>query len=78
MALSSAAEFSSEWDDLWFLPDQDSTHDLRNEKQMSNKTNYYWKDRPGRSLPPDTCKRNNRVDIHRNTAGPVASNHGNL
>ena len=27
---------------LWFLPDQDSTHDLCNAKQMANKTNPYW------------------------------------
>ena len=28
---------------LWFLPDQDYTHDLCNAKQMANKTNTYWK-----------------------------------
>ena len=39
---------------LWFLPAQDSTHDLCNAKQMTNKTNHYWKNRTGRSLPPDT------------------------
>ena len=49
---------------LWFLPAQDYTHDLCNAKQMANKTNTYWKNRPGRSLLPDTRKRKNRVDIH--------------
>ena len=34
---------------------------------MSNKNNTYWENRPGRSLPPDTCKRNNRVNIHCNS-----------
>ena len=28
---------------LWFLPAQDSTHDLCNTKQMAKKTNPYWK-----------------------------------
>ena len=52
---------------LWFLPAQDSTHNLCNTKQMSNKTNPYWKNRPGRSLLTDTCKNNNRVDMHCNS-----------
>ena len=37
---------------LWLLPAHDSTHDLINAKQMDNKTNPYWKNIPGRSLPP--------------------------
>ena len=45
---------------LWFLPAQDATHDICNMKQMANKTNSYWKNRPGRSLPPDKCKRDKR------------------
>ena len=52
---------------LWFLSAQDSTHDLCNTKQMSNKTNPYWKNRPGRSLPPDTRKCENRIDMHCNS-----------
>ena len=52
---------------LWILPDQDSTRDLSNAKQMGNKNNPYLENIPGRSLPSDTCKRNNRVDIHLNT-----------
>ena len=40
---------------------------LRNAKQMDNKTNPYWKNIPELSLPPDTCKRNNRVDMHSNS-----------
>ena len=52
---------------VWLLPDQDYTHNLSNAKQMSNKTNTYWKNRPGHSLPPDTIKRNNRVDMHCNS-----------
>ena len=52
---------------LWFLPAQDFTHDLCNVKQMANKTNPYFKNRPGRNLPPDTCKRDNRVNIHFNS-----------
>ena len=52
---------------LWILPAQDSTHDLRNANQMANKTNTYWKDRPERSLPPDTRKRDNRINMHLNS-----------
>ena len=52
---------------LWILPTQDTTHDLRNMKQMANKTDPYWKDRPGRSLPPDTCKCDNCADMHINS-----------
>ena len=51
---------------LWFLPAQDSTHDICNAKQISNKPNTYWKDRLGRSLPLDTRKHNNCVDMHCN------------
>ena len=49
---------------LWFLPAQDSTHDLCNVKQMANKTNPHWKNRPGRSLPQNTCKHEHRIDMH--------------
>ena len=49
---------------LWFLPAQDSTHDLCNAKQMAKKTNPHWKNRPGRSLPADTCTREHRIDMH--------------
>ena len=49
---------------LWFLPAQDSTHDLCNDKQIANKTNTYRKNRPGRSLPLDTCTREHRIDMH--------------
>ena len=52
---------------LWILPAQYSTHDLRNAKQMANKINPYMKNRPGRRLPPDTCKRDNRIDLHCNS-----------
>ena len=52
---------------LWLLTDQDTTHDLINAKQMTNKTDIYWKVKPGRSLPPDTCKRKNCVDMHSNS-----------
>ena len=52
---------------LWFLHTQDSTHDLCNAKQMANKINPYCENRPGRSLPLDTCKRDNRVDMHYNS-----------
>ena len=52
---------------LWFLPAQDSTHDLCNANQMANKTNLYRKNRPKRSLPPDTYKRENRIDMHCNS-----------
>ena len=52
---------------LWFLPAQGSTHDLSNSNQMANKTNTYCKNTPGRSLPPDTCKLNNRVGMHFNS-----------
>ena len=51
---------------LWVLYAQDSTHDLCNAKQMANKNNPYWKNRPGRSLPPDTRKRENRIDMNCN------------
>ena len=44
---------------LWLLPAQDTTHDLRNAKQMANKTDTYWKYRSGCSLPLDTCKFDN-------------------
>ena len=37
MALFSAAALSTDWEDLWFLPAQDSTHDIYNAKQMSKK-----------------------------------------
>ena len=50
-----------------FLPAQDSTHDLCNAKQMACKTNPYRKNRPGRSLPPDTCKHENRIGMHCNS-----------
>ena len=50
----------------WILPSQDTTHNLNNLKQMSKKTDPYCKDRPGSSLPPDTCKCNNRSNIHIN------------
>ena len=46
---------------LWVLSAQYYTHDLCNAKQISNKANPYWKNRPGRSLPPDTRKRENRI-----------------
>ena len=49
---------------LWFLPDQDSTHDLCNTNQMANKTNLHWKNRHGRSLPPNTCTCKHRIDMH--------------
>ena len=52
---------------LWLLPDQDTTHDIINVKRMTNKTDLYWKDIPGLSLPPDTCKYYNRVDLHINS-----------
>ena len=51
---------------LWLLPAQDTTHDLSNVKQISNKTYPYWKNRLGCSLPPDKCKGYNRVDLHNN------------
>ena len=51
----------------WLLPAQYFTHDLSNAKQMDNKTNPYWKDRPGRSLMPDTCKRDRCVNMHCNS-----------
>ena len=51
---------------LWRLPDQDTTYDLRNAKEMANKRDLYWKDRPGRSLPPEPCKYHNRVDLYLN------------
>ena len=41
---------------LWLLTDQDTTHYLSNAKQMANKMDPYWKDRPGRILPIDTFK----------------------
>ena len=52
---------------LWFLPAQDSTHDLCNAKQMADKTNPYCKNRPAHSLTPDTRKCDNRVDMHCNS-----------
>ena len=52
---------------LWFLPAQNSIHDLWNTKQMANKTNPYWENRPGCSLPPDKRKHDNRVDMHCNS-----------
>ena len=52
---------------LWLLPAQDTTHDLINAKQMANKTDPYWKDRPGHSLPPDTSKYKNCVNMHSNS-----------
>ena len=52
---------------LWIIPAQDSTHYLRNAKQMANKTNPYWKNRPGRSLLTDTCTRDNHIDVHCNS-----------
>ena len=51
---------------LWLLAAQYSAHDLSNANQMANKKNHYWKERPRRRLPPDTCKRNNRVDMNFN------------
>ena len=51
---------------LWILSSWDSTHDLRNAKQMANEKDPYWKDIPGRILPPDTCKYDNHVEMHRN------------
>ena len=52
---------------LWFLPAQDSPHDLCNAKQMANKTNPHWQNRPGRSLPQNTCTREHRIDMHCNS-----------
>ena len=49
---------------LWFLSAQDSTRDLFNAKQMANKTNHHWKNRPGRSLPHNTCTREHNIDMH--------------
>ena len=51
---------------LWLLPAKYSTHDIWNAKQIANKTNPYRKIRPGNSLTPDTCKRDNRVNMHCN------------
>ena len=51
---------------LWLLPAQDSTHDLINTKQIANKTNPYWKNRPGRSLLLDTRKCENCVNMNCN------------
>ena len=46
---------------LLLLFAQDSIHDISNAKQMADKTNPYWENRPGCSLPLDSCKRNNRL-----------------
>ena len=51
---------------LWILPAQDTTHDISNANQTTNKTDPYWKDRPGQILPPDTFKWSNCVDMHSN------------
>ena len=58
---------------LWVLSDQYYTHDLCNVKQMSNKTNPYWKNRPGRSLPPDTCKHENHINMNCNSRQAIFS-----
>ena len=58
---------------LGLLPDQDSTHDLINAKKMANKTNPYWKNRPGRSLLPDTCNCENRINMHCNSWRAILS-----
>ena len=52
---------------LWILTDQDTPHDLINAKQMNNKTDIYWKNGPGNSLPPDPYKYFNHVNLHRNS-----------
>ena len=52
---------------LWILNAQYYTYDLSNVNQMANNMNPCWEDRPGHSLPPDTCKRNNRIDMHINS-----------
>ena len=52
---------------LWLLPAHDSTHDLYNAKQMAKKNEYLLENRLGHSLPPDTCKCDNRVNMHCNS-----------
>ena len=42
-------------------------HDLRNVKQMANKTDIYQKNRPRRSLSLNPSKSYNRVDLNRNS-----------
>ena len=49
---------------LWFLPDQDSTYDLCNAKQMAQKKNHHWKNRPGLILPPDTWTCEHPINMH--------------
>ena len=58
---------------LWFLPTQGSTNYLCNAKHMANKTNHYWKNRLGHSLPLDTCKRDNCVYMNCNSQRTIFS-----
>ena len=60
---------------LWLLPAQDTPHDIINTKQMANKTGVYWKNGPGRSLPPDTWKCYNQVNLHSNSRKSSLSLH---
>ena len=52
---------------LWLLIYQDTPHDLRNAKQMACKTDLYWENGSVLSLPPNSCKWYDHVDLHINS-----------
>ena len=58
---------------LWVLPAHYTSHYLSNAKQMAKKTDLYWENWPGRSLPPDPWKCYNYVNLHRNSRQYIIS-----